>query len=658
MKIVFYNLFNEAKNGEAELILRIRHAMERCGHTFLIADRDGYIENECSDKGKHAEYVHADFLCTCNTLDMSLVAIPDVFSVFMHWAPLGFMNGAMCRLTLGSWNVYDCLSCTGEANSITHVVDCPIENISLTGTSISKDYIVAPRKMEKRKLFYIGINYERALDKMRYGKLLGELDRTGQLEIYGPKRVYGKDNLWAGFDSYRGEISFDGHSVIRKISEAGVCLALNSPMHNDADMVSARTYEGATAGAVIILDDNEFVHRYFGDSVFYIGRDLSEEEASEKVMDILKWVNQHPEESYSMACRAQKAFLENLTLEKMISDQVESVKRQIEIVHDTSRQFDTIDIICFVNKAEEFEAIQKQLKKQFYQNIHLIVVCDKIVYDKLKIVYPYDYVVGKKDERGRAFLEATKVLKGPYFMFMDGEAQLHARHIYKNYQVLNKREELFVYSGCYLRRTGQIGRKYIVMNNKPILRDEFLLFSNTSCENIDWHYRDRQTFYIETIFSRASGLFKREILRYIDDDEMCTISNSVHLYLACCSLIKANKPGRFTYALTTGYWGDSVEEAEGRVFGYFRRHWVANGRSAKTFIKEFNEVFFKYTFESNPNHILPRNFNGEITWFDEMPPAPPQPEEPPISWKRRLARLIKKIIPKPIKEIIKKCEYA
>lgn len=658
MKIVFYNLFSEAKNGEAELMLRLRHAMERCGHTFLVADRDGYIENECSDKGKHVEYVNADFLCTCNTAEVSLFVVPDVFSVFLHWSPIGFSCPHLGCVNMEMWNAYDDISSTGEKYAISRMMNCSVEDVPITGTSISSDYAIAPRKMKKRKLFYIGINFERALDKMRYGRLLSELDRTGQLEIYGPKRVYGRDNLWVGFDSYRGEIPFDGHSVIRKISEAGVCLALNSPMHNDADMISARTYEGATAGAVIISDDNEFVHRYFGDSVFYIGRDLSEEEASVKVVDILNWVNQHPEESYNMACRAQKAFLENLTLEKMIYDQVERVKRQIEIIHDTSRQLDIIDIICFVDKTKEFEIIQEQLKKQFYQNIHLIVVCDKIVHNKLRITYPHDYVVGKKDERGSAFLEASKFLKGPYFMFMDGEALLHARHINKNYQVLAKREELFVYSGCYLRKTGQVGCKYVVMNNKPILRDEFLLFSNVSNENVDWRHRDRQTFYIETVFSRASGLFKRDILRYIDNDEMCTISNSVHLYLACCSLIKANKSGYFTYALTTGYWGDSVEEAEERAFGYFRRHWVANGRSARTFIKEFNEAFFKYTFESNPNHIWPRNFSGEIAWPDEIPASPAQPEESPVSWKRRLVRFVKKLIPKPIKEIIKKCEYA
>ena len=658
MNIIFCDLFGEAKNGEAELLVRIKHIFELAGHILYIADRDGYIRNDCVNKGKHIEEINADFLFTCNIPEYNSIVIPDIFSVFMHWAPMGFHASFQARMMVHMFHAYDFFSYSCEEAALNHILGNPPTKMPLTGTSVPSDYVIPPKRMKGRKLFYIGVNVERAIDSMRYGKLLKDLDRKGMLDIYGPIKVYGKENLWAGFDSYRGEIPFDGFSVLQKISQAGVSLALNSPMHNDVNAVTARTYEGAAAGAVLISDDNEFVHKYFGDSVFYINRDSSEEESAAKIMEILKWVNDHPDESYEMACRSQEMFLKKLTLDHMFDNFIKSTTNAIAQVHDRGLQTDIIDVICFLDTEEDYACIFEQLKKQYYQNLHLILICDRDLLQKLDIVYPYDFVLSGRENKGESFARAIPLLCGQFFMFIDKNTVMHARHIYKNHQVLGSRDELFVYSGCYLRKTSRDGKRYIVMNNKPILRDEFLLFSASSGENTDWYYRDRQSFYIETIFSRSAALFKHEILDYVETDELLTISDNVHMYLACCSLIKANRSGRFSYALTSGYWGGSVAETEQRVFGYARRHWLSNHRAAKTYIREFNEVFFKYNFECNPDDVRLRyrNYDGEWTWFNELPPPPPPP--PPVSWKRRFVRFLKKLIPKPIKEFIKKCEYA
>jgi hypothetical protein len=175
-------------------------------------------------------------------------------------------------------------------------------------------------RQARRKLFYAGINFERAIGSMRYGKLLKTLDEASLLDIYGPKKVYNRSNLWAGFRNYHGEIPFDGRSILKRIHEAGVCLALNSPMHNDAEVVTSRIYEGAAAGAVIISDDNTFVRTHFGNSVFYVQPNIDEVKASENILEILDWINQHPDEAYEMACRAQKVFLEELTLDTMVEN--------------------------------------------------------------------------------------------------------------------------------------------------------------------------------------------------------------------------------------------------------------------------------------------------------------------------------------------------
>lgn len=663
MKIAFYNIFGELKNAEQETLMRLKYVLETQGHSLLVLNRDGYIISECSEKETFIEDVPVDFMFTYNTTDFAQIALPDIFSVFAHWSPVGFVINSQAVLELQMMNCYDYFGCTYERDIFKTFVQIDCNDPAFFGSSVPADFVVKPQKQKKRKLFYVGINLERTFDNMRYGTLLAELDKTGRLEIYGPKEAFGKANLWAGFESYQGEIPFDGRAIMEKINQAGICLALNSPMHNDANAVSNRTYEAAAAGAVIISDDNEFVHEYFGDSVFYLDRDMSEEEASVRIMEILDWVNENPEQAYDMACRAQRVFLEELTLDVMTEEFTRKTALAIEKVHDIGLQMDVIDVICFIDKGEDYDIILTQVKKQFYQNLHLIFVCGEDVPLNTDIAYSCDFVSGARSARGKAFIEAGKLLQGKYFMFMDRESILHARHIYKSHEVLSQRSELFSYSGCYLKRTARTGKKYIVMNNKPILRNEFLLFRAASNEKVDWHYRDRQTFYIETIFSRSAALFKREILQYIDNDELTLISDSVHMYLACCSLIKANQLGRFTYALTTGYWGSSVAEAEKRVFNYPRRHWYSNGRSAKTIIKELNEAFFSYNFECDASAIRNRNFYGETTWYGEAPFTDEDRGDDlsPKVWisnKRRMVRFVKKFIPRPIKEIMKKCIHA
>lgn len=655
MRIAFYNIFGEMKNAEQETLMRLNYVFSKQGHELLIVNRNGYVVSECADKGSYVENIHIDFMFTYNTLDFALATFPDVFSVFCHWSPIGFVANFQSILSIKMFNLYDHFACFYEQDVFRRTAQISTGNIVPMGSSVPKDYIMPSRKQKERKLFYVGVNFERALRNMRYGELLKELDGTGILEIYGPRKVYGRVNLWSGFDSYQGEIPFDGRTIIEKINQAGVCLALNSPMHNDADAVSNRTFEAAAAGAVIISDDNKFVHNYFGDSVFYIERDLSEKEASKKILKILDWVNKNPKEAYDMACRSQQVFIEHLTLDKMVTNFVENTKDAIAKVQNVALQTDVIDIICFIDEVEDYPKILSQIEHQFYQNLHLIFVALPEVYKKLEISVAHDFIPADKEFKGRSFLRASECLQGRYFMFVDRYSILHARHIYKNHEIISEREELFAYSGCYMKTSAVGLKKYIVLNNKPILRDEFLLFSNVSNENIDWYYRDRQCFFIETIFSRSAAIFDREILELTTEEELSTISGAIHYYLACCSLIKKNQLGRFTNALTTGYQGNCTEEIEKTVFGKSRKHWISNGRSAKTYIKEMNEIFYKYTFESNPSSILPRNFSGEITWYDEIPSTSTYQS---ISNKRKFVRMLKKFIPRRVKDFIKKIIFA
>ncbi len=615
MKIAFFNIFGELKNAEQETLLRLEYCFKKQGHSLLVVDRCGIVISECPENGKHVEEVNVDFLFTYNTLELALMAFPDVFSIFFHWAPSGFVANFQSLLMMKYFNLFDYFACTYEQDIFNRVAGIPTTNIPFIGSSIPKDFALKARKHNDRKLFYVGVNFERKCEgKMRYGKLFTELDKSDKIEIYGPQKVYGVSNLWAGFKNYKGEIPFDGYSILKKINQAGICLAINSPMHNDANGVSNRTYEAAAAGALIISDDNLFVRKYFGDSVFYLDKNLPEIDSSKKILEILDWANSHPEEAYEMAKTSNEIFIKELALDNMVSNLISNTQKTIYKFHNKEEQKELIDVICFVESDKDFENLKMQLERQYYQNLHLIIISDEKTFEKiqLEIHYPYYFVKSDSEFKGRDFIKAIKYLKGEYFMFLDVYSKMHKRHIYKNLEVLRNREELFAYSGSYFKKEKQ----YITLNNKPILKDEFLSFSLTNGYN-NWYYIDVQSFYIETIFTRNIALFKKDILNYVSNDELEYLSDSIHFYLACCSIIKAKQLGRFTYAITAGYQGESLNEIEQRAFPS-RKYWYSSNRSAKTYIKEMNEIFFKYSFEVTPNFIPNRNLNGEIIWFKDM----------------------------------------
>ncbi|WP_428050497.1 glycosyltransferase family protein [Candidatus Avelusimicrobium caledoniensis] len=635
MKIAFFNIFGEMKNAEQETLLRLEYCFQKFGHSLVVFNREGLIISQGKDKGKYVEDVHPDFMFTYNTLDLAVMTFPDIFSVFFHWSPLGFVANFQTLLELQAFNIYDMFATTYEQDVFNRVANITTYAIPFIGSSVPADFAVPAREHTDRRLFYVGINFERKLVKMRYEELFKNLDASSKIDIYGPMKVYGHKNLWAGFKCYRGEIPFDGKSIIRKINEAGVCLAINSPMHTDANGVSNRTYEAAAAGALIISDDNKFVRHYFKDTVFYIGRDLSEEESSKKILNILEWANENPKDAYEMAKSSNEIFIKQLSLEKMVEETLDKVVKVKNILQDKERQHDIVDIICFVDSVDDFKKIYKQLKKQFYKNLHLIIISVPKIYEDVKKLsdFKIDFVEKDAEFKGRSFYRAIKYLQGKYFMFIDKASIMHQRHIYKNLDILKNHDTLFSYSGCYLKNKNS----YTTLSSSPILRDEFLSFSHAY--GIDWHARDMQSLFIETIFSRGCALFKKEILDFCDEKEITYISDSVHFYLACCSIIKAKKLGRFTYTCTTGYQANSLQEINEKIFTY-RRYWNENCRSARTYIKEMNEAFFKYTFETTPDFFPHRR--EPILWFKDVTVTQTPVQSSPITYSKWMQKILQR----------------
>ncbi|MBO7645123.1 MAG: glycosyltransferase family 1 protein, partial [Alphaproteobacteria bacterium] len=425
MKVAFYNLFGEMKNAEQETLLRLEYCFTKHGHDFIVFDKKGFVISEGSNKGKYIEEINPDFIFTYNTLELGIITFPDVFSMYFHWSPLGFVAIFQTLLEIKAFNSYDVFGCTYEQDVFNRICKITTYDIPFIGSSVPLDFALSARKQTDRKLFYVGINFERGnSEKMRYGKLLQNLNASKQIEIYGPREVYGIKNLWAGFDCYKGEIPFDGKSIIEKINQAGCCLAMNSPMHNDAEGVSNRTYEAAAAGALIISDDNKFVRDYFGDSVFYIDKNLSEEEASQKVLDILNWSNEHPDEAYEMAKRSNEIFKKKLALDDMVKDTVVAIKKNKTAICDVKNQNKVIDLICFAYSQSDYDKIRVQIDRQYYKNINMVVISDQT----LKVDKKDTFVKTDLEFKGKAFLQVIPLLKGDFFMFIDANSVMHQRH--------------------------------------------------------------------------------------------------------------------------------------------------------------------------------------------------------------------------------------
>jgi hypothetical protein len=187
--------------------------------------------------------------------------------------------------------------------------------------------IFQPLRRKTYRLFYAGINWERIRGPGRYSSLLKLLDDTECLDIYGPEQMFGI-KVWEGYDSYRGEIPFDGESLIERASASGAYLCLSSDAHIKSELLSNRLFEACAAGAVIISNRNKAAELNFGDSIYWI--DEGDEESTYlQVKAHLEIINGNPQEAFSKAKASQEIFLKHYPLSVMIRNAVNEASEKL-----------------------------------------------------------------------------------------------------------------------------------------------------------------------------------------------------------------------------------------------------------------------------------------------------------------------------------------
>ncbi|WP_439631779.1 glycosyltransferase family protein [Gemmata sp.] len=294
----------------------------------------------------------------------------------------------------------------------------------------------------ERRLFYVGMRWDAGA---RHGDLFQRLAAAVPLDIYGPK------DRWRDLaHCYRGRVPYDGVSMIDRIREAGIALAIHSPEHLRYGIPTMRVFESLAAGAVVITDAAEFGREHFGDSVLYVeksgGRDFVDQ-----IAEHVNWVRKNPAEAERKARTAHGIFVEKFCLERLFAKLPALVERIKE--HSgynrpklvsvpgapEPAQPPTVEYVVragtrpahFVRRALD------SLKNQSHPNVAVVLVWlgDEADLDAVTREYRHAFlslkVVRAKATgiRSEALWAGLGALTAPFFGVLDDDDYLHPNHV-------------------------------------------------------------------------------------------------------------------------------------------------------------------------------------------------------------------------------------
>ena len=115
-------------------------------------------------------------------------------------------------------------------------------------------------------------------------------------------------------------LPFDGKSIHGAMREAGIALVIHADPHLELSAPTARIFEAAQAGCVIISDKNPFIIKHFGDTVLYFDETKEGQELFQQIHAHVQWIFDHQKEAEAMARRAHAIFGEKFNLEGQVKD--------------------------------------------------------------------------------------------------------------------------------------------------------------------------------------------------------------------------------------------------------------------------------------------------------------------------------------------------
>ena len=436
---------------EGEVLRRLQVAATNIGVNLVSITKEGYLVDENLYKtDRRVDPQTLEFVISMHYEDVKLL---DAFHYHTAWIPPDIMlQNAQCSLlaqNMASNDDFLIYDDGGMRDFIQAFVYKPLDlkNASSLTASFPKTMMLPPALPEKPSLFYCGLNWERIFKKEARLKGLFELlDKQPYTRLYGPQQA------WKGYRSYKGKIPFDGKSILKDIAQSGVVLALSGPFHYRAGAATNRIYEACAGGAVTISDTNRFIQEHWGDSVLYIDHDPAHPERMFEQIDAhMKWIVSHPQEALAMAQRAQKICLEKFALEKQLTDIFNNhTARQAAVSNAFYAQNhdENVLAVLFLDSLaygpKETEILQRaveNIQRQLYRKITLAVCCEEMISGEVKKAiekYPfvrifafkfYDKCTNKILSRAQAFFKINKQIAHDYVLFMEGEAAHFSTHI-------------------------------------------------------------------------------------------------------------------------------------------------------------------------------------------------------------------------------------
>ncbi len=444
----------DIKNAEYEVIKRFCTAAENIGSRIIVTDNNGYpvwsSDDAPIDTSRPIGPGDADFMISLHFETPRLI---DLYSYYAIWQPVDFYfefgyEGAIEKLLTH----HDALSCDSEAGdahvralmAATHrAPDAPFPHLF---HSPSEPYH-APVITKDSRLFYIGINWERlGSSKGRHHELLERLNEEDLIDIYGPRVFLGK-RPWEGFANYRGEIPFDGSSVVKALNKSGICLAISSRPHQNSGVMSNRLFEGLAAGTAIISNPHPIVDKYFSDVVYEIDDTVSDEEIFFQVSGIIEEIRANPEEANERARIGQERLRELFSLEKCLQALIDQHDDRAAAHAQKALSSDEPVTVVFAYpdmRADRAQEALADLETQAGVKVRLVLVCDpafatgpgRALIERLETsldrVTVVDSVFGKnalQPTRGHALKAALDLIDTDSFAVMGPGAQLFSEHL-------------------------------------------------------------------------------------------------------------------------------------------------------------------------------------------------------------------------------------
>lgn len=483
------------QNAEYEVAMRLALAGNRIDCDVIFVDDSGNLiwssDGLAYDERKKTIVENCDFAISLHFHSAKLI---DTYTYLTLWNPPEFYTAfgyEKSVLNLASYDSF--LSCSADKADIMsyNIMNAygrkQVAPIRQLFHSPAQPYL-EPKITSHAKLFYVGINWERISGEQgRHHELLQRLDAAGMIDIYGPEEFHGV-KPWEGYEGYRGSLPFDGHSIIDKINQAGVCLAFSSAAHQRSGIMSNRLFEGLAAGAVIIANPHPIIDQFFSDCVYVVDDDKPDSEICQEIIDIMERTRSAPEEARARALIGQQRLFERFSLEGSLECLVRDHKiREAENKGNPVGSI-TVVIVYHGDLIGDLLSLVNNVNNQRQIEIHIKCICkNELFYDNESEIRAtagncksVSFVEGKerntitpkgksiKTTKGR-IIDALSNLETPFFCFLRADEAWFESHLRDLVRALNNSD------GSYFAGSGKIKEDIECGSGKRIRQLESLI---------------------------------------------------------------------------------------------------------------------------------------------------------------------------------------